>query len=288
MEYEIKMDFYRDWISHLRKVLEENGYTPAKDQEDVSMQYFNLCRRLIPVLPRKVLIAKEFKCPPELQLGLDLVKDKIRKGINLLPHLSTRILDLNYDDDLLNDWGIHHLHLGTTLNARGFVERTGPVLFVRFNQENAYFINIMGHGSWTNQDLIRIIHCNWPESIKHFRTPFTSIDKPVTDKDIKMFRSAHALSFIEPEQGVIYAPLGLGLTTAGIGVAVVRASDEYAMLMKRYEDVVKENIDELAKKAKDKGVELGKKLFLILKIKEKNVLAYEENHNVTIKLGELP
>jgi hypothetical protein len=288
MEYEIKMDFYRDWISHLTKFLEQAGYTPATDQKDVSLQYFNLVRRLVRPIPRKVLIAKEFKCRPKLQSGLDLVKEKIEQGIDLRPHLSTKIIDLDYDDDLLNDWGIYHLHLGTTLRADGFVKRTGPVLFARFDEQNAYFINVMEHGSWTNQEMIRIIHRNWPESIERFRLKdVTGLSKPVTDKDIKAYRAAHVNSIIEPEPGVIYGPPGMGIMTAGTGLEVVRASDYYAFLMRNYEDTIKENIDELAEKAKDEGVDLGKKLSFILKIEGKNVLAYEENHNIRVDLSEL-
>ncbi|MER2058057.1 MAG: hypothetical protein ABTA16_04490 [Niallia sp.] len=68
MGYEINMDFYKDWIGFLRKSLMEAGYSPSKHQEDVSIQYFNLLRRMIPVRPRQVHIAKEFSCSPELQL----------------------------------------------------------------------------------------------------------------------------------------------------------------------------------------------------------------------------
>lgn len=37
MGYEINMDFYKDWIDHLRKGLKQAGYTPAEDQEEVSI-----------------------------------------------------------------------------------------------------------------------------------------------------------------------------------------------------------------------------------------------------------
>lgn len=290
MEYEIKIDFYKDWTSHLRDVLEKAGYAPASDPEDVSIQYFNLLRRLVLAVPRTILIAKEFSCPTESQPGLDLVKEKIEQGIDLRPHLSGKLMNLDYDDDLLNDWDIYHLHLGTTLESDGFVNRTGPVLFVRFDQQNAYFINVMNHrpAPWSNQELLRIIHRNWPDSIKQFKAPFTSLNKPLTDKDIKAIRAAHSLYLIELEPGVVYMPPGLGLTTAGIGLEVVRASDRYADMMRTYEDVIKENIDELTDMIKAEGVESGKELSFRLKIEGKRVLAYEENHNVTVDLGELP
>lgn len=38
---------------------------------------------------------------------------------------------------------------------------------------------------------------------------------------------------------------------------------------------------------KDEGMKPGKKPSIILKIEEKNVLVYEEIHNVTIHLDEL-
>jgi hypothetical protein len=44
---------------------------------------------------------------------------------------------------MLNDWGIHHLHLGTKISKNtGFVERTGPLLFVKFEKNVAYFIGV--------------------------------------------------------------------------------------------------------------------------------------------------
>lgn len=289
MKYELEMDFYRDWISHLRNILKQFGYIPATEEKHVSFQYFNLVRRLVRPIPRKILIAKEFRCPANLQKGLELVEEKIKKGIDLRPHLSKRISDLNYDDDLLNDWDIYHLHLGTNLDKDGFMNRTGPVLFVRFDEDNAYFINVLGHGSWTNQEMLRIIHRNWPKSIERFRIQgVDGLAKPVTDEDIKSFRSAHVLSIIEPEPGVIYGPPGMGLTTAGIGVEVVRASDHYAMLMREYEEIIKENIDEIEKKVKGEGRELGKKLSFILKVEENNVFAYEENHSIRVDLGVIP
>ena len=162
-------------------------------------------------------------------------------------------------------------------------------MFVRFDVHNAYFINVMGHGSWINQEMIRIIHRNWPKSIEQFRLQgFASLEKPVTDEDIKSFRLAHVLSFIEPEPGVIYGPPGMGLTAAGIGVEVVRTSDRYAMLMRDYENIIKENIVEIEKRVKDEGRELGKRLSFILKVEGNNFFAYEENYCIRVDLGEIP
>jgi hypothetical protein len=288
MNYKIEMNFYRDWIEHLKERLIEAGYSPTNKQDDVGLQYFNLVRRLIKPMPRKIHISREFECPVEHQPGLELVKQKIEVGENLQPYLSTRLVDLDYDDDLLNDWGIHHLHLGTNFRKDGFVKRTGPVLFARFENDAAYLINVMKHGNWSNQDMIRIIHENWPESIKKFRMMGVSgMGQTLTDKDIKKLRQAHVITFIEPELGVVYGPPGLGLTTSGTGLEVVRTSFFYARKIKGFENIVKNGIDEIAALVKKEGIELGENLSFILKIEESKVSAIEQNFNVIIELGKL-
>ncbi len=47
----------------------------------------------------------------------ELVKKKLANGEDVRPHLSNRYTDPNYSDSLLNDWKIHHQHLGTTMEA---------------------------------------------------------------------------------------------------------------------------------------------------------------------------
>jgi hypothetical protein len=94
------------------------------------------------------------------------------------------------------------------------------------------------------------------------------LNKTVTDKEIQELCLAHVVSFIELEPGVIYAPPGMGQTTARIGVEVVRASHHYARLMREYEKIIKENIYELKEKVIEEGVVLGKKPSFSLKIED--------------------
>jgi len=103
------------------------GYVvnPNLSNRDISITYFNLQRRRIASAPRKVVLSAEFSCPSTHIAGLELIKTKAANGEDLVPHQSTRLNDPSFDDALLNDWDIHHLHLGTTIQPNGFVERTG-------------------------------------------------------------------------------------------------------------------------------------------------------------------
>lgn len=193
--------------------------------ENISLQYFNLQRRLVTPAPREVLFSNNFTCPVQLQASLDYVVEKITKGESIKSNLSKKILKLEYNDDLLNDWGVYHLHLGTSLDNEGFAKRTGPLLFAKFDYDSAYLINVMPHGSWTKKEIIITIHDNWPESIAQFRMKFDGLEKEITDDARKMLRRHHILSVVEVEDGIIYGPLGGGYTTSGLNAEVLRVSD---------------------------------------------------------------
>lgn len=224
----IHTDFYRDWIEMLSQSLSSQGYTipSGSSDSDISTMYFNLHNRLIEPRPRTVLQSREFKCPIAFQDAINELIAKIEVGEELTPYLSRKLKDLSYNDDLINDWDIYHLHLGRVLEPGGeFIVRSGPVLKARFDDNYAYFINVYQHGNWTKQEMIQIINDNWPESIASFRLPggISLIHTP-TDSDIKAARKGHVNTMIQLPTGEVYSPIGGGLTTSGTGTRTVRAT----------------------------------------------------------------
>src|SRR5689334_11047256 len=131
MSDEVEMDLYGDWIEALQTELVASGYALRNDDPpmNVALKCFNVRFRRIDAKPRAVHLASSLTCPDTHKRGLQSLQDKARRGDSLQAHLSRRLLDVNYHDPLLNDWGLHHLHLGEVLDGTGFVERTGPLLF---------------------------------------------------------------------------------------------------------------------------------------------------------------
>ncbi len=73
-------------------------------------------------------------------------------------------------DGFLWDFGMHHLHLRKKFMPDGFVERSDYLLFAVIAQVNAYFVDVRPHPKpgdygWVEQDLLKIMHSNWPELI---------------------------------------------------------------------------------------------------------------------------
>lgn len=239
----IEIDLLKDWTNILKNQLESQGYdTDGLSDEKIGILYFSSQMRLISTKPRNVLISKEFNCPPELQDGLESLKLKIKNGDSIRPNQSRLLKKLNIQDGLLFDWDIHHLHLGTTIESDGFVNRTGPLLYVRFDDDNAYFLNVEDHGAWTMQELLKIIHRNWPESIENFRIKDAiGLETNFSDDDLKGLRNAQVNSLIEVEPGAIYIGPGWGVAASGDSSKAVMDYLDNVRALKQLERKIKDN-----------------------------------------------
>lgn len=251
-------DFYADWIEILRQHLLAAGYAvPLGDKpESVCIRYFNLGRRLLPARPREVHEADTLSRPPVHAPALQVIREKIELGVSLTPHLSRRLTNPDYNDPLLNDWGIHHLHLNNLLQPDGFTDRTGSLLFARFTDEAAYLIAILDHQSWTKQAMLETILRNWPELLERDRLKGFASRRPgsgLTDAEISTLRSKNAMGFVTLSNDLIYAPMGGGYTSSGLNVQVFRSVDIYTTATRAAQEWVMGNIVELRQLASEQG-----------------------------------
>lgn len=288
---EMKIDFLSDWKIILHDELKNMGYnniSSISDPTQLSITYYNVLKKKISKAHRKVLISKEFKCPDNLQSGVDLIKEKSEKGEDIMPHLSKTILKLDYNDALLNDWGIYHFHLGTNTNASQFVERTGQLLFARVITDTIFFIDVMKHGNWTKQEIIEIIHNNWPKSIQQFK-----LDDDVellyapSDDDIKKLRRVNLNSTLQLKDGSIYMfSIGGGLTTSGESTQAVIFAIQSVKAVKHLEKYVKNDINHIKAIIEKDIPEILYPLHFKLAFKNNCAYFIELNNSILFKLWD--
>lgn len=288
MAITITCDFHADWMVYLRAQLQAFGYDPSRDSdEEVRHCFFNLQKRLIQPAPRAVLKSAEFVCPPTLIPGLHLVEGKITRGEDLRPHLSRLLKKSDFNDGMLNDWGIHHLHLGTTLEPDGFVKRSEPVLFARFDRTTAYFVGMQPHGAWALQENVRILHRNWPNSIQHLRLiGAIAVAGPRTDQDIKVLRSKNTNSAVEAD-GVFYVALGGGIMSSGLAVQAVIQSDRWSARIKELESDCRRDAHVFEEAARSNGHTLPAVISLRFEIHDDKALVVEPSTGLAFDLGPL-
>ena len=178
---EVQCNIIGDYVQILRRRLGKLGYTECSidsinDDYNLVLAYFGALRRLVSNVPRTVFKAKGLLCPPKYGSVLAEIERKIKSGENINPYLSRKLPDLRVNDDLLNDWRIQHLHLGSSVittegKNKGRIKGTKELLYVYFTEQSAYFIVIGDHHTFADQKLLHIVHENWPEVLKHYEDP---------------------------------------------------------------------------------------------------------------------
>lgn len=227
----LKADFEADWVANLKSYLiNEQGWpaveVAALHDGNVPCHYFDAQRRRIANVPRTLKIGDTFVCPPDHKAGWAMLQEKVRKGEDINPHLSTRHASLLNPDGLLAEWGVHHFHLGTIPDPKNpaYTERTTALLYAIVGHETLYAINIYDHSSFENTDVLESIHRNWPEIISVYRVK--AVTGGVWNKEQRRaLRRKNANVFVTTADGTVYMPIGGGVMASGINAAAVRQAD---------------------------------------------------------------
>ena len=125
---------------------------------------------------------------------------------------------------------MHHFHLGSETDKDGFVKRSGHLLFAIVAPLDAYFVDVRPHPppggvEWVSQELLRIVHSNWPELIEA-NVLHSVCGSELTDGEMHELRRKN-VNYAMDIDGKAIAPLLGGL--AGDGVErVVHVLGEFA------------------------------------------------------------
>lgn len=250
------MNFQQDLRDEVMKWLPRDSSDPSVTAElsalhtgELIIRFFNWLSRLIHPHPRQVLRSQQYifrRMLPREQVYLERIVEKIETGADLSPHLTRGVahgfvqrapatmkknLGRRRDLDLLlNEWGIHHLHLPDVLDNDGFVRRD-PVLdrnlllFAIFQADKAYLLDVSPHGEWTNERLVAIAVRNWPNARLFWSLNALGPAQAVTQDDRQKLRSVGVTTPIQVDGKVFIAATG-GITTAGTATqSVLRANN---------------------------------------------------------------
>jgi len=247
-EIALVMDFHADWTALLRESLDSTGYStmPEEDGSRICRTYFNVAKRRLAQRPRRILLAREFACPPDHLAGLHLLEDKVRNGEDLTPHLSRKILKLAYNDAILNDWGIYHFHLGLTYDRRGLIQGTPYILLARVTNDEFYMIEVVEHELWHHQRYVEILHSNWPRSIELWKCGgILGLSDPPNDEEINTLRRGRVNYMLQTEDGTIYFSIGGGYSSSGMSIEAARRCLAARKLLRKMENAVRKHSEKI-------------------------------------------
>ena len=276
------MNFEADIRDHILRVLpyDESDHNTmielyCMDVTTLLTYYLNWLNRLIEPRPRKVHQSKELLSNPlskNFSIPLTDIIQKIENGTDITCRLSKSILSgytsvsaaykpisrkktlLAHKKDLhprnkpdldllLNDWKIYHLHLCTYIEQDGFVTRTKELLFAVFTKHDAYLLDILPHGKWADEHLIRVIVSNWPH--KNLVWPLrTSSVPPINEEERLQIRRVGAPLMVGVD-GKVFMATGGGITTAGTSMRAGMTADQIIYALKQFRTLYQSDLDDL-------------------------------------------
>jgi|GEM_PF-1675046 len=247
----VKIDFEKDVREQMIKLLKENcekNFNKENTTLELIISYLNSISRRIYPKPRSVVVSDKITSiicnnmidgkgsEKEIRAINVLGKfiEKFKSGEDMNSHLSKNIYysnlfnedgratkDWKSRDYLLDDWGIHHMHLNLkeATNIREMNNnRAEYLLFIKVTDETIYLIDIKGHltDNFNDIELLEIIDKNWPYLINNMPLNIKSTDK-FSGRDIKEIRKKHQLA-IHNINGKVCFPMGGGLSSVGINI----------------------------------------------------------------------
>lgn len=224
------MDFHSDIRAEAADLLTRMGVTPPilPSAEKALHALFGVLRRLISARPRKVKASKTLQArvlSPDIEKVVAAIARRSKEGEVLCPFLSKQIGKLETHDLLLNDWGIHHLHLGSDVpGPDGYVKRSPQLLWVLVRDETLHMIDVTDHHGFADADLVEIVHAEWPATIERWRAePLSGSDVPIETR--KLIRKKGLSALLTTRDGAVYFPPGGGYMTSGLSSRILTDSD---------------------------------------------------------------
>jgi hypothetical protein len=260
-EITVHASFSNDLRELLAAKLVSDGYevAPTEDLDAVLVKFLNVQHRRIPPRRRGVVWSKELRTKgPTLtadqRAALARIEAASMAGADMNPYLSRRLVrSAAFNDMLLNDWSIQHMHLGDGLNAEGLVRGTKELLFVIAKADTLYYVNVLDHAAFSDDQLFTIAETNWPHLFQHVALKSAlGLEREVSSAERAELRAAGINVFTVGSSGTVFAPAGGGSVTTGTSISVRRAAMHLLDEMRRREKDCHEHSEPIAKKVAEK------------------------------------
>jgi len=220
---------------------------------------FNLKFKMISQKVRNVHYSSELRSKTLTEPYVSVLKEieeKFKNGDDLNPYLSRHAFDPEFQDGLLNDWGIHHLHLNNRKdNEIDYLYSTsGCLLFVAVGETDVYFLETRPHNEsyrsspeyplWVRNEFLKIIKNNWNNLLKSSELDGFKPAEPMNRDDQIVFRDNNVYTLAQIDDKV-YLPFGGGITTSGVGGRQVEARTGLLTDLSRDQRYIENKTDEI-------------------------------------------
>lgn len=249
-----QMDFESDVADEIVRYFDKNSIKFDRERStDASYmveRYFRARVKMIVSRPRSVHYSAELRATLD-RLGeryrhpLARIEERFRTGGCLTEFLSAMAPNVDKPDAMLNDLGIHHLHIGAKRHPKAKrVERSASLLLVWVGVDDAYLIDIRPHPQrhnpddygWSRQEYLDVIELNWPHLLDPYEVRGVS-GVSVSDSGRKELQRKNANVVTQVGNRAI-APPGGGMTGSGANLTHVWMATRLLWLVEQLQQLI--------------------------------------------------
>lgn len=212
------MNFTDETSDDLKALVElDFGSLPGNVLTDrLVLDWMHYRARLIPCRPRQVLVSPRLQAKSLCYPAVDQIRLAFEVGGEVSPWLSNSIRTHKRSpksDLMFSDWQISHFHLGNIIEPGNRIRRTRDLLFAHVKADRVVFLDVQPHGSWTMEDLLRILHEVSPAELPELKGILPPRDSSLTDQERSNLRRNRYTTPVVMN-GKVFAAPGLGQTTS--------------------------------------------------------------------------
>ena len=211
----------------------------ALDVHEQAWRFMNWQSRLVHPHPRQVNKSDGFDSQPAVQanrLRVEALLTSIGRGDAVNAYLSHDAMegycihppDRKEGPDfdlLLNEWGIHHLHIDPTPGKGGLKVRSKRLLYVIFGRGVAFVLAVAPHRAWTSRRLIETTVRSWPNQ-RLFVSLNVLLGRGWTEDEHKGLRRVGITTAAVVDDKPWISGVTCGMTTALVSNRVIRETGQ--------------------------------------------------------------
>lgn len=219
------VDFQKDFEEGCLYWLKKFGHRKADSiaTRDAPLMLYRLKHRIPNAVSRRFRVHPRAKMDikkldSDRYEAIQMLRREVESGESLIPRMTHQIMR-QFNDDFLNDWGIHHFHLGLSKDLKGFYERGSILAYAYIDERYFDLIRVGEHGygdttPWNDLSILRDLRNARPDVMRLYELGGIQLTMKLTGSDHNSLRGSGITTLIELDDKVYMSPGG-GLTLDG-------------------------------------------------------------------------
>lgn len=228
----ICINFHESIEDICKKQLLNAGFKlPRESKHDYLELLLNMKKRIVEPKKRNVHFHSSLRIPSNNTKGFFLLVNRMRKGVNINAYQSHHLERTDFHDGFLNDFGLHHFHLGETSQETGkhkkYIVRTKNEVFAKVDENDIYILGVFGHNKgeknliFTDESMLQMLYDEWPHLLERYVLKGISGQKFTPDERYNL-RNKNANVTITLNNGIVIMSPGGGYMSNGLSADVFR------------------------------------------------------------------